>query len=70
MISEGSDVSWSHGLNRAKGKVKKVFLNEAEIEINGEKIKREASSESPAYLIELEDGRQILKSAGEIHITH
>ena len=58
-LRKGSKVSWTWGKNIAHGKVVDKFT---------EKVTRDASEDEPAYLIEQEDGDQVLKSASEL--TH
>lgn len=66
MIRQGTKVKWSWGGNIARGKVKKVFHQDVEKTIKGSKVTRHASSDEPAYLIEQEDGDEVLKSASEV----
>lgn len=66
MIQEGSEVRWDRS-GSGQGKVKKVFFDECEVEINGLKIKKTATREKPLYLIELGSGKEILKNSGEIY---
>ena len=65
--SEGDKVSWSWGNGEAEGKVEEVFTSDVERTIKGSKIKRNASSDQPAYLIKQDDGDKVLKSQSELN---
>lgn len=62
----GTDVTWSWGSGTAKGKVAEVHTRDVTRTIKGAKIKRKASAEEPAYLIEQADGDRVLKSHSEV----
>ena len=42
------------------------FTEDVERTIKGNKVKREATSDEPAYLIEQDDGDRVLKSHSEV----
>ncbi|WP_375450119.1 DUF2945 domain-containing protein [uncultured Devosia sp.] len=65
-LRKGSKVSWSWGANTAHGKIVERFNARVTRTLQGTKVVREASKEEPAYLIEQQDGDQILKSASEL----
>ena len=65
-IREGTVVTWEWGQGHAKGKVSEVFTQDVERTIKGHKIKRKASRDEPAYLIQQDDGGRVLKSASEV----
>ncbi|WP_083637477.1 DUF2945 domain-containing protein [Pararhizobium arenae] len=65
-IREGTRVTWEWGRGHAEGKVSEIFTQDVERTIKGQKIKRKASRDEPAYLILQEDGGRVLKSASEI----
>ncbi|MBN8932952.1 MAG: DUF2945 domain-containing protein, partial [Rhizobium pusense] len=46
-----------------------VFTEDVERTISGSTIKRKASKDEPAYLIEQEDGGKVLKSRSELERT-
>ena len=63
---EGSCVSWRWGGGTAYGTVREIFRDDVERSIKGQPIKRNASAEEPAYLIEQDDGDVVLKSHSEL----
>ena len=63
---EGSCVSWRWGRGTAYGRVREIFRVDVERSIKGQQIKRKASAEEPAYLIEQDDGEVVLKSHSEL----
>ena len=65
-FSKGDSVSWSWGNGTGTGKVKQRFTSDVERTIKGSKVKREASEDEPAYLIEQDDGDEVLKSGSEL----
>lgn len=65
-IHIGDDVTWQWGDNTAKGTVTERFTSDVTRTIDGTEVTRNASDEEPAYLIEQEDGQEVLKSASEI----
>ena len=66
MIREGSKVKWQWGDGTASGEVVKIYKSDIEKTIDGSSVKREASQNSPAYLIKQEDGQEVLKSNSEV----
>ena len=66
MIREGSQVKWQWGDGTASGEVVKIYKSDIEKTIDGSSVKREASQNSPAYLIKQEDGQEVLKSKTEV----
>jgi hypothetical protein len=65
-IRKGSKVEWKWGASKAFGKVVETFHEDVDRKIDGKSIKRKASKDEPAYLIEQEDGQKVLKSASEV----
>lgn len=63
---KGSRVKWNWANGTGEGKIVEVFTSPVERTIKGSKIKRNASKDEPAYLIEQEDGDKVLKSASEL----
>jgi len=63
---KGKKVEWTWGANTAEGKITESFTEDVERTIKGERIKRKASVEEPAYLIEQADGGRVLKSHSEL----
>ena len=62
----GSKVEWDWGKGTATGKVAESFSDPVERTIKGAKVKRNADTENPAYLIEQDDGDQVLKGRSEL----
>ena len=65
-FSKGDKVSWSWGNGTASGKVSEVFTSDVERTIKGSKVKRNASDDDPAYMVEQDDGDKALKSESEL----
>ncbi|HEY0054383.1 MAG TPA: DUF2945 domain-containing protein [Pedobacter sp.] len=65
-MKKGDTVHWNWGKSEAEGKVKEKFSEPVKKKIKGSEIKRNASKENPAYLIEQEKGTQVLKSEKEL----
>ena len=66
MIREGTKVQWNYAGNSATGKVKEIFKKKVTRKLKGNEVTRDASDDYPAYLIEQEDGDEVLKSASEV----
>lgn len=65
-MKKGVSVSWKYGKGKAVGKIKEKFTHPVEKKIKGAVVKRNASPEKAAYLIEQENGNKILKSESEL----
>lgn len=63
---KGAKVSWKWANGSATGKITESFTDDVERVIKGSKIKRKASKDEPAYLIEQADGDRVLKSHSEL----
>ncbi|MCI5047177.1 MAG: DUF2945 domain-containing protein [Aquisalinus sp.] len=63
---QGTSVEWDWGNGTATGKITTRYTSDIEKTIKGSSVKREASADCPAYLIEQEDGDQVLKSHSEV----
>jgi hypothetical protein len=59
-------VKWSWGSGTGEGKVKESFTSRVTRTIKGSEITRNADQDNPAYLIEQDDGDQVLKSHSEL----
>ncbi|MDF1737899.1 MAG: DUF2945 domain-containing protein [Verrucomicrobiales bacterium] len=59
-------VEWDWGNGTATGKVREVFREKVTRNLKGSEVTRDASDEAPAYLIEQEDGDEVLKSHSEV----
>jgi len=64
--SKGDTVKWNWGQGDASGTVKEVFTDTVTRTIKGNEIKRKATEDNPAYLIEQDDGDRVLKSESEL----
>lgn len=64
---KGAKVFWKWGRGKVKGIVKEVYFYTIEKEIKGNRIKRKASAENPAYFIK-EDNKDkyVLKLHSEL----
>jgi len=65
-FSKGDQVEWSWGNGTGTGTVQETFTDDVTRTIKGSEIKRTASQDCPAYLIEQEDGDRVLKSHSEV----
>lgn len=63
---KGGKVRWNWGSGHAEGRIVESFTEKVTRTIKGAEITRNASKEEPAYLIEQEDGDQVLKSGSEL----
>ncbi|MPR33581.1 DUF2945 domain-containing protein [Salmonirosea aquatica] len=63
---KGDHVAWSWGKGTAMGTVREKFTQKVTRTIKGSEITRNATDDEPAYLIEQEDGDEILKSESEL----
>ena len=59
-------VKWSWGSGEATGKVRRVFHESVTRKLQGSEITRHGSDENPAYLIEQDDGDEVLKLHSEL----
>lgn len=66
-INKGTEVEWSWGKGKAKGKVEQKFTDDVTRKIKGKEIKRKASKDEPAFLVKQKDGAKALKSKSEVH---
>jgi hypothetical protein len=63
---KGQEVKWNWAGNDAYGKVSEKFERAVQRTLKGTKVKKNGSKENPAYLIEQDDGDQVLKLASEL----
>lgn len=63
---KGTRVQWTWGNGIAEGKIAQAFTDDVERTIKGVTVKRTASRQEPAYLIEQADGDRVLKSRSEL----
>ncbi|WP_117191797.1 hypervirulence associated TUDOR domain-containing protein [Rhizobium terrae] len=69
-ISIGNEVEWTWGRGKARGKVAQKFTSDVERRIKGKVIKRKASVDEPACLVNQEGDRWALKSRSELEKRH
>ncbi len=62
----GQYVQWNYGSGTAKGKVKESYKEKITKTIKGNSVTRNATEDEPAYLVEQDDGDQVLKSESEL----
>lgn len=65
-IRVGDEVEWNWGDGTARGKVTERFTSDVTRTIKGNEVTRNASSDDPAFLIEQDDGDEVLKSGSEL----
>ena len=64
--SKGDRVQWNWGDGTATGTVTHVYTQKVTRTIKGTEVTRDADDQEPAYLIEQEDGDEVLKSHSEV----
>ena len=62
----GDKVKWKWGEGYGKGRIAERFSDDVTRTIDGTEVTRKATEDEPAYLIEQEDGDQVLKSHSEV----
>ncbi len=65
-LKVGDKVRWTWGSGTAHGKITERFTDTVTRKIKGSEIKRNATRDDPAFLIEQADGDKVLKSGTEI----
>lgn len=65
-LRKGALVRWNWGSGTAEGKIEEVFTAPVSRTIKGKRIRRNASTEKPAYLVRQDDGDRALKSDSEL----
>ena len=65
-MNKGDVVHWKWGKGTADGKIRDKFIERVKKKIKGTEVKRNASKEAPAYLIEQDNGNKVLKSEQEL----
>lgn len=63
---KGQAVKWEWGQGTAKGKVADKFTRRVQRTIKGSKVVKNGTEDNPAYLVEQEDGDQVLKRGSEL----
>ncbi|MCU4181653.1 DUF2945 domain-containing protein [Bosea sp. BH3] len=65
-LEPGTDVTWRWGAYVARGRVEQVFTEPVTRTIKGTEVRRNASSDNPAYLVTQARGGYALKSHSEV----
>lgn len=60
------DVLWIWGQGEGRGKIKEIFKERVTRTLEGSEVTRNADDDDPAYLIEQDDGDEVLKSHREL----
>ena len=59
-------VKWDWGNGTGKGQIKERFEREVTRTLKGSEVTRDGSEDNPAYLINQEDGDEVLKLGSEL----
>jgi len=65
-FGKGQKVAWNWGSGKGTGKIKERFEREVTRTLKGSEITRNGSADNPAYLIEQDDGDEVLKLGSEL----
>lgn len=65
-FGKGQKVSWNWGSGKGTGKIKERFEREVTRTLKGSEITRNGDADNPAYLIEQDDGDEVLKLGSEL----
>lgn len=65
-MKKGDNVHWNYGKGEGEGKIKEEFEKPVTKKIKGSEVTRKATKEEPAFLVEQENGNQVLKSESEL----
>lgn len=63
---KGSRVKWNWGTGTAEGNIKERFERDVCRTLKGSEITRHGSQNNPAYLVEQDDGDEVLKLGSEL----
>ena len=63
----GDEVNWNWGDGTASGTIKQIYKKRVTKTLKGTEVVRNADDDNPAYLIEQDDGDQVLKSDSELN---
>ena len=63
----GDHVTWKWGSGTAKGVIKQIYHERVSKTLKDTEVVRDADKSNPAYLIEQDDGDQVLKSDSEVN---
>jgi len=65
-LKRDAKVAWQWGNGTAEGRIKEVYKEKITKTLKGSEITRNGDDDNPAYLIEQEDGDQVLKLHSEL----
>lgn len=65
-LSTGDKVTWKWGDGEGSGEIIERFTSDVTRTLKGTDVRRKASADEPAFLIEQADGDQVLKSCTEV----
>ena len=65
-MKKGDKVHWNWGKSQAEGPIKQKSEKTITKKIKGKEVKRNASKEEPAYVIEQQNGTEVVKSESEL----
>jgi hypothetical protein len=65
-FGKGQKVKWQWGSGEGKGKIAERFERDVTRTLKGSEVTRHGSTDNPAYLIEQDDGDQVLKLGSEL----
>lgn len=65
-MKKGDKVHWNWGKSQAEGTIKEKTEKAVSKKIKGTVVKRKASKEEPAYIIEQKNGNEVIKSESEL----
>lgn len=65
-MKKGDKVHWNWGKSQAEGTIKQKSEKTISKKIKGTEVKRNASKEEPAYIIEQQNGTEVVKSESEL----
>lgn len=65
-MKKGDKVHWNWGKSQAEGTIKEKSEKTITKKIKGTEVKRKASKEEPAYIIEQKNGTGVVKSESEL----
>ena len=65
-MKKGDKVHWNWGKSQAEGTIKQKSEKTITKKIKDKEVKRNASKEEPAYVIEQQNGTEVVKSESEL----
>lgn len=65
-MKKGDKVHWNWGKSQAEGTIKEKSEKPITKKLKGTEVKRNASKEEPAYIIEQQNGTEVIKSESEV----